>query len=128
MTNAEHYSDYRWIKVKRHTMDESKSWEDRYKDLDDHHIKETTFLINEVRVLADQLDKVEVNERWMDRSRTFFVMWFGFMILAGVLIDSFVGKEYQYQNPWLILVAISVGLIGSGVFCLFKWRRENVDS
>jgi hypothetical protein len=56
MTNKEHYSDYKWIKVKRYTDDESKSWEERYKSLDEHHLKETTFLINEVRSLADKLD------------------------------------------------------------------------
>lgn len=56
MTYKEYYSNYKWIKVKKYTMDESKSWEGRYQDLDKHHIEETTLLINEIRKLADLLD------------------------------------------------------------------------
>lgn len=48
------YNGYSWIKVKRYKMDESLSWEERYKQLEQHHIEETTFLINEVRKLASQ--------------------------------------------------------------------------
>lgn len=62
MTNKEYYTDYKWIKVKRYVMDESKSWENRYKDLDEHHIKETTFLISEIRKLADTLDATTISE------------------------------------------------------------------
>lgn len=57
MTYEEHYSDYKWVKVKRYVMDESKSWEERYQDLDSHHVKETTFLIEEIRKLARLLDE-----------------------------------------------------------------------
>jgi hypothetical protein len=46
------YSGYSWIKVKRYKMDESLSWEERYKQLEQHHIEETQFLIDEVRNLA----------------------------------------------------------------------------
>ncbi len=45
-------STYKWIKVKKYTMDESLSWEDRYKKLEEHHIEETKFLIEKVRELA----------------------------------------------------------------------------
>lgn len=56
MNYSDQYKDYKWIKVKRYTMDENKSWEERYKELDEHHVKETTFLIDEVRKLAALLD------------------------------------------------------------------------
>lgn len=56
---AELYEGYGWIKVKRHKMDESKSWEERYQDLDKHHIEETTFLIEEVRKLAKEIDLIK---------------------------------------------------------------------
>jgi len=45
------YEGYSWIKVKRYKMDESLSWEERYKQLEQHHIEETTFLIDEIRKL-----------------------------------------------------------------------------
>lgn len=43
--------DYSWIKVKRYVDDESLTWEERYKRLMQHHIEETTFLIDEVNKL-----------------------------------------------------------------------------
>lgn len=43
--------DYSWIKVKRYVDDESLTWEERYKRLMEHHIEETTFLIDEVNKL-----------------------------------------------------------------------------
>ena len=46
---------YKWIKVKKYVMDENASWEDRYKQLEDHHLKETTFLIEKTRELAKEL-------------------------------------------------------------------------
>lgn len=49
------YDGFRWIKVPKYVVDESKSWEDRYKDLEEHHIRETTFLIDKVRELAAKL-------------------------------------------------------------------------
>jgi hypothetical protein len=56
-TMAEAYDGYRWIKVPKYVMDEAKTWEDRYKELERHHIHETTFLINKVRELAAALEK-----------------------------------------------------------------------
>jgi hypothetical protein len=46
---ASKYEGYDWIKVKRYEMDESKTWEDRYRALEKHHVKETEFLINKLR-------------------------------------------------------------------------------
>ena len=52
---ANTYDGYGWIKVPRYVMDETKSWEDRYRQLEAHHIQETTFLIEKVRELAAEL-------------------------------------------------------------------------
>ena len=49
------YDGYGWIKVPKYVMDASKPWEERYKDLEAHHVRETTFLINKVRELAAEL-------------------------------------------------------------------------
>jgi len=49
------YIGYAWIEVPRYKMDPNKSWEERYKDLERHHVEETNFLINEVRKLAARL-------------------------------------------------------------------------
>ena len=46
------YDGYKWIKVKNFKFDPDKSWEENYKELENHHIEETTFLINEIRNLA----------------------------------------------------------------------------
>ena len=48
------YNGYKWIKVRQHKFDPSKSWEENYRDLEKHHVEETTFLIEEVRKLAAQ--------------------------------------------------------------------------
>lgn len=57
ITKAKHYDGYGWIKVKRLQDDESKTWEERFKMLAAHHEKETTFLIKEIRKLAEEYDK-----------------------------------------------------------------------
>lgn len=59
---SEYYSNFKWIKVKRYQMDESLSWEQRYEKLDAHHIEETSFLIEEIRKLAKQLDDFQVDK------------------------------------------------------------------
>jgi hypothetical protein len=43
---------YKWIKVKKYSMNEELSWEERYKELEKHHIEETTFLIEKIRELV----------------------------------------------------------------------------
>ncbi len=52
---TETYAGYSWIEVPRYVMDESKTWEERYAQLEQHHIQETTFLIEKVRELAAAL-------------------------------------------------------------------------
>ena len=56
---AESYQGYRWIKVPKYTMDESKSWQERYLQLEQHHIRETTFPIDKVRELAGVIAQLE---------------------------------------------------------------------
>ena len=41
-----------WIRVARYRDDETLSWEERYNRLEQHHVKETTFLIERVRTLV----------------------------------------------------------------------------
>lgn len=45
-------NSYKWIKVPKYVDDESLSLEERLKHLQDHHIKETTFLIEKIRELV----------------------------------------------------------------------------
>lgn len=46
---------YRWIKVKKYIDDENLTWEERYKNLMEHHLKETEFLINKIRSIVKDL-------------------------------------------------------------------------
>lgn len=46
---------YKWIKVKRYQDDETKSWEERYKELEKHHLEETNFLITKIREIVQML-------------------------------------------------------------------------
>lgn len=55
-TVEESYRGFGWIKVPRYVMDESLAWEERYRQLEEHHFLETTFLIEEVRNFARKLD------------------------------------------------------------------------
>ncbi len=60
------YEGYSWIKVKKYKMDESLSWEERYKQLEAHHIEETSFLIEEVRkiaALAQLAEQIALNDK-----------------------------------------------------------------
>lgn len=47
------YKGYGWIAVKSYMMNTEKTWEDRYRDLTNHHIEETTFLIDELRKIGN---------------------------------------------------------------------------
>lgn len=49
--------DFSWVKVKRHIDDDTKSHQSRLYTLQDHHVKETTFLLNKCRELAEELLK-----------------------------------------------------------------------
>jgi hypothetical protein len=51
------YEGHGWIKVGRHQDDPTLSWEERFRILEEHHLKETQFLIEEVRRLAKECDK-----------------------------------------------------------------------
>ncbi|BAZ42296.1 hypothetical protein NIES4101_82640 [Calothrix sp. NIES-4101] len=44
---------YKWIKVKYYQLDENKSWEERYRDLEKHHWEETNFLIAKIREIIE---------------------------------------------------------------------------
>jgi hypothetical protein len=57
-THEQHYTGYGWIKVARHRDDPTLTWEERYKILENHHIQETQFLIDEVRCLAKECDRL----------------------------------------------------------------------
>lgn len=133
MTNKEHYADYKWIKVKRYTDDPTKPWEDRYKSLDEHHLKETTFMIEEVRRLADKLDeyeklKVENEKKALraDRFRSFLICWFGFSAIPTIILDFFVDKQTQLSyHPWILISVLLFGLGCSSLLTYFKWKKEN---
>ncbi len=45
---------YKWIKVKRYTLDKTKSLEERYRDLEAHHLEETNFLIDKIRQIVSE--------------------------------------------------------------------------
>lgn len=51
------YDGFAWIKVERFRDDPTKTWEDRFKALENHHVKETQFLIDEIRRLAKECDR-----------------------------------------------------------------------
>lgn len=58
MMFSEQFKDFKWIKVKRYKgYDANISAEDNYINLDAHHTKETTFLIDKVRELAKIIDE-----------------------------------------------------------------------
>lgn len=58
MTEAEKQEileSYKWIKVKGYKMNEALSWEERYRELEKHHVAETTFLIEKLREVVRQI-------------------------------------------------------------------------
>jgi len=61
-------NSYRWIRVRRHTDQPEQSWEARYRALEAHHERETTFLIAEVRRLAQRLHAAEAQKTDPDTS------------------------------------------------------------
>jgi len=132
VTNEEHYSDYKWIKVKRHTDDPHKSWEERYNVLAEHHLKETTFLINEVRSLAKQLDEVSDSEKKLvkfDRNRALFISAFiyfaGGMLIFVLAVDALVEKQIQYKcHQWVTGGMMLFGVMFSSIMTYIKWRTD----
>lgn len=58
-------------KIKNYTTDETKSWEERYKELDAHHVAETTLLLEKIRDLEATVESLsaeleEVNDEFDD--------------------------------------------------------------
>lgn len=45
------------VPIKKYVMDESLSWEERYKKLEAHHLEEVTWLIEEVKRLRREKSK-----------------------------------------------------------------------
>jgi hypothetical protein len=43
---------FNWIKVKKYEDDPTKTWEERFRLLETHHVKETTFMIKKIREFA----------------------------------------------------------------------------
>ena len=54
----ESFKSYGWIKVPKYVMDESKTWAERYRQFEEPHIAETTFLIDKVRELAKAIEEL----------------------------------------------------------------------
>lgn len=46
---------YRWIKVKKYQLDENATWEERYQQLEVHHLEETNFLIEKIRQIVKDI-------------------------------------------------------------------------
>lgn len=46
------------MKIKKYVMDETKDWEGRYKDLEAHHIEETTLLLKKLTDIRLELEEV----------------------------------------------------------------------
>ncbi len=44
--------DFSWTRVRRYEMDPNVSWEDRYAQLEQHHVRETQALIRKLVDLA----------------------------------------------------------------------------
>ncbi|QKJ28714.1 hypothetical protein HQ865_02715 [Mucilaginibacter mali] len=55
MDKNEILNSYKWIKVPKYRDDDSLSWEERYNRLNEHHIQETTFLIDKIREIVKDL-------------------------------------------------------------------------
>ncbi len=49
---------YKWIKVKRFKDDVNLSWEDRFKALEEHHVQETSFLVDKIRELVKNINNI----------------------------------------------------------------------
>jgi hypothetical protein len=57
---------YKWIKVKRYVEDTNLSWEERYHQLEEHHIEETNFLIEKIRSIVEKIkeeNEKEINQK-----------------------------------------------------------------
>ncbi len=46
---------HNWIKVERYKDDDTLTWEERYKRLNEHYINETNFLITKIREIVKNI-------------------------------------------------------------------------
>ncbi len=46
---------YKWIKIEKYQDDDTLTWEERYKRLNEHHISETNFLISKIREIVKDI-------------------------------------------------------------------------
>lgn len=58
MSKVEHYSNFKWIKVKRYQADPNLNPEENLQKFEEHHVEETNFLIDEIRRLAKEYDEL----------------------------------------------------------------------
>jgi hypothetical protein len=58
MKFTDFYKGFSWIRVKKYKEDITKSYEERYKELESHHVAETKFLVKEVRKLSELIEKL----------------------------------------------------------------------
>lgn len=58
--------DFSWIRVKKYNMNESLSWEERYKELENHHNKETSFLIKTIEELKQHCNCSYCTDKWSE--------------------------------------------------------------
>jgi hypothetical protein len=109
MSIASEYEGYKWIKVQKYKMDETKSWEERYAELDRHHIAETTFLIEKVRELAAKVDDCKMHlphELWSyghKDDRRFTSNHFPFGMTKEEVVDSLIKEGKRIDDNWLVI-------------------------
>ena len=60
MSKQEDYEGFKWIKVKKYKENLDLPADARYKLLEEHHIEETSFLIEEVRKLDKEIDELTI--------------------------------------------------------------------
>ena len=46
------------IPIKKYVMDPQRTWEERYQQLEHHHLEETAFLIGRIEELEAELERV----------------------------------------------------------------------
>ena len=101
MSFEEKYQGFGWIRVKRFVDDESKSWEERFKALEEHHLKETNFLIDEVRSLAKEVDEASYKKGY-SHAVSNYAIWRDGQRYVGVLqtpLEKVLEEVKQSQIP-----------------------------
>lgn len=109
------YDGYSWIKVKKHKFDPNKSWEENYKDLERHHIDETSFLINKIREETDEriCKIVKIKDNYVD---------IGIRSGDPIPMDSF-PETLNYK--WRVMRQDDNGVVYEVDFGLDKARAES---